>query len=101
MAIHEFKPSVYYNALGTYEPVLQIASEDTVITTTVQTDKLALAFDLVKHACKCRLTILAPHGRPHDKALLLPPVITKIYAVKITIQHGIKQFHMVRFDAVK
>ena len=35
MAIYEFQPEVYYTALGTYEPVLEIADGDTVITTTV------------------------------------------------------------------
>jgi len=35
MAIHQFEPSVYYTALGSYEPVLRISDGDTVITTTV------------------------------------------------------------------
>ncbi len=35
MAIHIFKPQIYYNALGSYEPVLKIADGDTVITATV------------------------------------------------------------------
>jgi amidase len=35
MAIHQFQPSVYYTALGSYEPVLRISDGDTVITTTV------------------------------------------------------------------
>ena len=35
MATHHFEPSVYYTALGTYEPVLHIESGDTVVTTTV------------------------------------------------------------------
>ena len=35
MAIHQFEPSVYYTALGSYEPVLRITDGDTVITTTV------------------------------------------------------------------
>ena len=35
MAIHRFQPSVYYTALGPFEPVLRIASGDTVVTTTV------------------------------------------------------------------
>ena len=35
MAIHKFQPNTYYTALGSYEPVLRIASGDTVITTTV------------------------------------------------------------------
>lgn len=35
MAIHRFQPSVYYTALGSYEPVLRITDGDTVITTTV------------------------------------------------------------------
>ncbi len=34
MAIHHFQPTSYYNAIGTYEPVLRIAGGDTVITTT-------------------------------------------------------------------
>ena len=35
MAVHHFTPSVYYNAMGTYPPVLRVADGDTVITTTV------------------------------------------------------------------
>ncbi len=35
MAVHQFHPDVYYTALGVYEPVLQIADGDTVVTTTV------------------------------------------------------------------
>jgi acetamidase/formamidase len=35
MVIHQFTPSVYYNALGSYEPVLRIGSGDTIVTTTV------------------------------------------------------------------
>jgi acetamidase/formamidase len=35
MALHRFEPKVYRNTIGTYEPVLTIASGDTVITTTV------------------------------------------------------------------
>ena len=35
MAIHQFQPSVYYTALGSYDPVLRIANGDTVFTTTV------------------------------------------------------------------
>ena len=35
MATYEFQPGVYYTALGTYKPVLEIADGDTVITTTV------------------------------------------------------------------
>lgn len=34
MAIHRFSPTVYYNAIGTYAPVLRIADGDTVQTTT-------------------------------------------------------------------
>ncbi len=35
MATYEFQPEIYYTALGSYEPVLEIADGDTVITTTV------------------------------------------------------------------
>jgi acetamidase/formamidase len=35
MAIHHFKPTVYYTAIGSYPPALHIESGDTVITTTV------------------------------------------------------------------
>ena len=35
MAVHHFQPTVYYTAIGTYPPVLEIQSEDTVVTTTV------------------------------------------------------------------
>ncbi len=35
MAVIIFKPEIYHNTLGTHEPVLKIASGDTVITTTV------------------------------------------------------------------
>lgn len=35
MAIHKFVPKVYHTAIGTHEPVLNIKSGDTVITTTV------------------------------------------------------------------
>jgi len=35
MAIHKFHPKIYYNAFGTYEPVLRISDGDTVITSTV------------------------------------------------------------------
>lgn len=35
MATHEFQPTHYYNTIGSHEPVLRIASGDTVITTTV------------------------------------------------------------------
>jgi len=35
MAIHQFRPKIYYNAFGTYEPVLRISDGDTVITSTV------------------------------------------------------------------
>jgi amidase len=35
MAIHHFTPTIYYTAMGTYPPVLEIADGDTVITTTV------------------------------------------------------------------
>lgn len=35
MAIHRFKPTHYFNTLGSHEPVLSIAVGDTVITTTV------------------------------------------------------------------
>ncbi|MGQ9608392.1 MAG: acetamidase/formamidase family protein [bacterium] len=35
MAVHTFKPEIYYNTLGTHEPVLKIADGDTVITTTL------------------------------------------------------------------
>jgi len=35
MAIHKFHPKVYYNAFGTYPPVLRISDGDTVITSTV------------------------------------------------------------------
>ncbi len=35
MAIHKFNPKIYYNAFGTYTPVLRISDGDTVITSTV------------------------------------------------------------------
>lgn len=35
MAVYKFQPNTYYTSLGSYEPVLRIASGDTVITTTV------------------------------------------------------------------
>jgi acetamidase/formamidase len=35
MATHHFTPERYYAAIGTYEPVLQLADGDTVITTTL------------------------------------------------------------------
>ncbi|MCW4038681.1 MAG: acetamidase/formamidase family protein [Candidatus Bathyarchaeota archaeon] len=35
MVRHQFTPHVYYNALGSYEPVLRICPGDTVVTTTV------------------------------------------------------------------
>ena len=35
MAIHKFRPTIYYTAIGAHEPVLHIESGDTVITTTV------------------------------------------------------------------
>lgn len=35
MAIHNFRPDVYYRAFGSYKPVLRIAEGDTVVTTTV------------------------------------------------------------------
>jgi len=35
MATHSFQPTRYYNAMGTYEPVLHIRDGDTIITTTV------------------------------------------------------------------
>jgi len=35
MAIHHFQPTHYHTTLGTHEPVLQIKSGDTVVTTTV------------------------------------------------------------------
>jgi acetamidase/formamidase len=35
MATHRFDPAIYYTAMGTYSPVLRIASGDTVQTTTV------------------------------------------------------------------
>jgi len=34
MAIHQFQPTHYHNALGPYDPVLRIADGDTVVTTT-------------------------------------------------------------------
>ncbi len=34
MALHRFEPRAYHNTIGTHEPVLSIASGDTVITTT-------------------------------------------------------------------
>jgi len=38
MTIHQFQPTVYYTALGSYEPILRIADGDTVLTTTVSYD---------------------------------------------------------------
>src|SRR5688572_33023547 len=35
MALHHFQPTHYHRTLGPHEPVLRIASGDTVITTTV------------------------------------------------------------------
>lgn len=35
MATHHFQPTHYYNAIGTYEPVLRISPGDRVVTTTV------------------------------------------------------------------
>jgi acetamidase/formamidase len=35
MVLHQFKPSLYYNTLGSHEPVLRVYPGDTVITTTV------------------------------------------------------------------
>jgi len=35
MAIHKFHPKIYYNAFGSYTPVLRISDGDTVITSTV------------------------------------------------------------------
>ncbi len=35
MVLHQFTPRLYYNALGSYEPVLRICPGDTVVTTTV------------------------------------------------------------------
>jgi amidase len=35
MATHHFQPAHYYNAMGTYEPVLHVHDGDTIITTTV------------------------------------------------------------------
>lgn len=34
MTVHHFQPSIYYNAFGSYEPVLRLADGDMVITTT-------------------------------------------------------------------
>ena len=35
MTIHKFHPKIYYNAFGSYAPVLRISDGDTVITSTV------------------------------------------------------------------
>ena len=35
MTIHQFSPSVYYNTIGSHEPVLKIQDGDTVVTTAV------------------------------------------------------------------
>lgn len=35
MAVHHFQPSVYYTAMGTYDPALRIGDGDTVVTSTV------------------------------------------------------------------
>lgn len=35
MAIHHFQPSHYHTAIGTYEPVLQVADGDTIVTSAV------------------------------------------------------------------
>jgi len=35
MTIHQFSPSVYYNTIGSHEPVLKIQDGDTVVTTTI------------------------------------------------------------------
>jgi amidase len=35
MAVHEYRPDIYYAVLGQYEPVLRISDGDTVITSTV------------------------------------------------------------------
>jgi len=35
MAVYRFQPKIYYNAFGTYAPVLRISDGDTVITSTV------------------------------------------------------------------
>ncbi|MEX2534495.1 MAG: acetamidase/formamidase family protein [Trueperaceae bacterium] len=35
MAVHTFQPRHYHNTLGSHEPVLRVASGDTIITTTV------------------------------------------------------------------
>jgi amidase len=35
MTVHQFSPSVYYNTMGSHEPVLKIQDGDTVVTTTI------------------------------------------------------------------
>lgn len=35
MAVHEFRPTHYYTTIGSHEPVLHVASGDTIVTTTV------------------------------------------------------------------
>jgi amidase len=35
VAVHHFQPSVYYTAMGTYDPALRIGDGDTVVTSTV------------------------------------------------------------------
>lgn len=35
MTIHQFSPTVYYNTIGSHEPVLKIQDGDTVVTTTI------------------------------------------------------------------
>jgi amidase len=40
MTIHRFEPSIYYTAIGTYEPVLRVAPGDSVETSTVDSGGL-------------------------------------------------------------
>ena len=47
MATHRFEPSTYHRAIGAHEPVLTVASGDTVITTTVDARGGDASSDLV------------------------------------------------------
>jgi acetamidase/formamidase len=47
MTTHRFEPTVYYTAIGTYEPVLRIAPGDSVETSTVDSGGLDKAGDQV------------------------------------------------------
>ena len=107
MTVHQFAPDHYHTAIGTYEPVLRIASGDTVETSTVDSGGLDKHWaspsppaGIPRRApstsraprrgtsWRCASTAIAPTAPGHTSALVAPHVVDPGFVAELPRERG-------------